>query len=207
MIETKLYQQHFPGFTFASHSDSSQPELSNYEYQPLDNEKLVVTRCKQASDFDISKIPDYDYFRFKLLLVSCKATDKYLKASNAHSTNFPAKLDVELISRFPAEVTPLLSKADLLDKQGMTYKIYDASTHITREKNNTFKLLTKEDEVYLTLLARGDFTNDGFEDLLIQSEWHARNAHGKHVDLLILSKLDKDGEIDIIWRLNNLHGS
>ena len=86
----------------------------------------------------------------------------------------------------------------------MSVKSYDSNTQITLEKENTFKLLTKEDEVYLTLLARGDFTNDGFEDLLIQAEWYARNAHGKHVDLLILSRLDKDGTVEIDWRLNNI---
>lgn len=204
MIDARLYQQQFPGFGFTSHLDISQPALSNYEYQSLNGEKLVITSCKQANGIDISKIADYDYFRFKLLLVSCKAIDKYSTASAANANNFPFKLDTGFISQFPATITPLLSKADALKKQGMSVKFYDASTQITLEKENTFKLLTKEDEVYLTLLARGDFTNDGFEDLLIQSEWYARNAHGKHVDLLILSRPDKDGAVEIAWRLNNI---
>ncbi|PCH59748.1 MAG: hypothetical protein COC05_06260 [Gammaproteobacteria bacterium] len=204
MIEARLYQQQFPGFAFTSNLGANQPALSNHEYQSLDAEKLVISSCKQANGIDISKIADYDYFRFKLLLVSCKAIDKYSTASAANANNFPLKLDTSFISQLPATITPLLSKADALKKQGMSVKSYDSNTQITLEKENTFKLLTKEDEVYLTLLARGDFTNDGFEDLLIQAEWYARNAHGKHVDLLILSRLDKDGTVEIDWRLNNI---
>lgn len=204
MIDTKLYQEKFPGFGFVSQSDISQPALSNYEYQSIEGGKLVVTSCKQANGIDISKIADYDYFRFKLLLVSCKAIDKYSTASAAHATNFPSKLGTNFVYQLPAAISPLLSKADTIKRQDLSVKSYDASTQITLEKENTFKLLTKEDEVYLTLLARGDFTNDEFEDLLIQSEWYARNAHGKHVDLLILSRPDKGRPVEIGWRLNNI---
>ncbi len=204
IIDTKLYQEQFPEFAFVSQSDISQPVLSNYEYQSMDGGKLVITSCKQANGIDISKIADYDYFRFQLLLVSCKAIDKYSVASAAHTNNFPSKLDANFIYQLPATITPLLSKADTIKRQNLSVKSYDTSTQITLEKENTFKLLTKEDEVYLTLLARGDFTNDGFEDLLIQSEWYARNAHGKHVDLLILSRPDKGRPVEIGWRLYHI---
>ncbi|MCF6322741.1 MAG: hypothetical protein L3J89_00195 [Gammaproteobacteria bacterium] len=204
MIDAKLYQEQFPGFSFVSQLDISQPALSNYEYQSIEGGKLVITSCKQANGIDISKIVDYDYFRFKLLLVSCKAIDKYSTASTAHTNNFPSKLNTNFIYQLPAAITPLLSKADTIKRQDLSIKFYDASIQITLEKENIFKLLTKADEVYLTLLARGDFTSDGFEDLLIQSEWYARNAHGKHVDLLILSRPDKGRPVEIGWRLNSI---
>jgi len=200
----KLYQENFSGFSFSATSDISQPLLSDYEYQAVGGELLIVTSCEQADGIDISTIADYDYFRFKMLLVSCAAIDKYSTATAAHNNNFPSKLDEAFIYQLPAAIVPLLSKAEGIQREGESVKSYDANTQITTEKENIFKLLTTEDEVYLTLLARGDFTNDGFEELLIQSEWYARTAHGKHVDLLILSRPDGSGPVEISWRLNKL---
>lgn len=205
LIDTKLYQEQFPGFVFGTQSNTSFPLLSGYEYQTIEGKKLVITGCEQASHIDISTIADYDYFRFKLLLVSCIAVEKYSTVSAAHVNNFPSKLDENFIYQLPAAIIPLLSRSESSQRKGLSIKSYDASIQVTVEKENTFKLLTKEDEVYLTLLARGDFTNDGFEDLLIQSEWYARKAHGKHVDLLILSRTDGGGVISISWRLNKLN--
>ncbi len=134
MIDPRLYQQQFSGFDFTSHLGDSQPALTNYEYQSLNGESLVVTSCKQANGIDISKIADYDYFRFKLLLVSCKAIEKYSTVSAASSNNFPFKLDTGFISQLPASITPLLSKADHLKRRGISIKFYDGSAQITLEK-------------------------------------------------------------------------
>lgn len=204
IVDTKFYQEQFPGFSFSSQSNISHPVLSGYEYQTVGGKKLVITNCEQASGIDISTIADYDYYRFKLLLVSCIAIDKYSKASAAHTNTFPFELDKDFIYQLPATIIPLLSQSEFLKRQGLSVKSYDTGTQVTVEKGNIFKLLTKEDEVYLTLLARGDFTHDGFEDLLVQSEWYARNAHGKHVDLLILSRTASDKRVEIIWRLNKI---
>lgn len=200
----KLYQEHFPGFSFSTTSNTPQPSLSGYEYQIVGDKKLVITSCEQADGVDISTIADYDYFRFKMLLVSCVAIDKYSTATVAQENSFPSKLDKAFIYQLPATIVPLVSKADGIQRQGQSIKSYDPDTQITTEKENSFKLLTAEDEVYLTLLARGDFTNDGREELLIQSEWYARTAHGKHVDLLILSRPGDGGAVEISWRLNKL---
>ncbi len=204
LIDTKFYQEQFPGFIFESQSDRSHSVLSGYEYQTIKDERLVITNCEQAGRIDISTIADYDYFRFKLLLVSCIAIEKYSTASAADVNNFPSKLDENFIYRLPAAIIPPLSSSESIQRKDLSIKPYDASIQVTVEKENVFKLLTKEDEVYLTLLARGDFTNDGFEDLLIQSEWYARQAHGKHVDLLILSRTDGDRAVKISWRLNKI---
>lgn len=204
IVNTKLYQEQFPGFIFTNQSVMTRPVLSGYEYQVLEGEKLVVTTCEQASSTDVSTIADFDYFRFRLLLVSCKAIDKYSAANVVLESRFPAMLDNEFIYQLPAGITPLLSKSEFMQRQGLSIRSYDPSTQISVENKGVFKLLTKEDEVYITLLARGDFTNDGFEDLLIKSEWYARNAHGKHVDLLILSRPGDDKSVEISWRLNKV---
>lgn len=123
-----------------------------------------------------------------MLRTSCIAINKYSIASSSAKNNFPFQLDTNFIYQLPALIIPILSNNDFERKQNLLVKTYAPLAQIVMEKENVFKLLTEEDEVYLTLLGRGDFNKDGFEDLLIQSEWYARKAHGKYVDLLILSK-------------------
>ncbi|HAS6167701.1 TPA: hypothetical protein ACGUON_002325 [Vibrio vulnificus] len=203
MFEKILFHEYFPGFLFSKTSDTV-IGLNGYEYTLLTNENLVVKTCEQAGKIDVSTVADYDYYRFKLLLTSCIAIDKFSTAAASQGNNFPQEIDSEFIYQLPATITPFVNYSDFLRKQGESFLSYDEKTKVTIENENTFKLLTAWDEVYLTLLARGDFTQDGYEDLLIQSEWYARDAYGKHVDLVILSKKNIDGYVEIAWRLNEL---
>lgn len=204
VVDKKLYRDQFPGFVFSSQTDAGNPVLSGYEYQGMEGGNVVVTSCEQASRIDVATIAEYDYSRFNLLLVSCEAIARYSTASAARASNFPPKLDEGFIYQLPAAVAPILSKAEFIQRQGLSIKSYDVDVRVTVDKENVFKILTNEDEVYLTLLARGDFTSDGLEDLLVQSEWYARNAHGKYVDLLVLSKTANDKNVEISWRLNRI---
>ncbi|MGF1689677.1 hypothetical protein [Photobacterium kagoshimensis] len=203
MFEKILFQEYFPGFVFSKTSDNV-VSLNGYEYTLLTTENLVVKTCEQAGEIDIATVADYDYYRFKLLLTSCIAIDKFATAVDSQGNNFPQEIDSEFIYQLPAAITPFINYSDFVRKQGESFLSYDEKTKVTIENENTFKLLTTQDEVYLTLLARGDFTQDGYEDLLIQSEWYARDAYGKHVDLLILSKKNIDGYVEVSWRLNEL---
>jgi len=198
-ISPTLNKDAFPGFSITVDKTS----LDGYKYTIDNLEKITFKSCKQALDYDISNIADYNYFRFKLLLVSCKAVNKYKNAKSSTKTFFPAELTSNHYKFFPALSTPYLSKTEYQQRQNKTINQTYKSLKIT-SKNNTATLITKEDEIYVTILARGDFNNDNIEDLLVSSEWYARNAHGKHTDLVILSKTGKDKAIEIDWRLNTI---
>jgi len=202
-IEPEIYPQQFPGFNFSNKANQV-VLLSDYEYQTLKGEVLNISNCRQANDIALSSIADFEYFRFKLLLLSCKAIDKHNTATASKRSYFPAKIQADFYNQLPADIVPLLSKADLSQRQGKSIASFYKDEKLNLESPNTTKLLTSEDEIFFTLLARGDFTNDGIEDLLIQSEWYARNAHGKHADLLILSRFQQNAPISIWWRLNAL---
>ena len=120
IVNTELYQEHFPGFVFTNQSNMTGPILSGYEYQVIEGEKLVVTTCEQASSTDISTVADFDYFRFRLLLVSCKAIDKYSAANAALESRFPSMLDNEFIYQLPAGITPLLSRSEFMQRQDLS---------------------------------------------------------------------------------------
>ena len=194
-----LNKDAFEGFTITPTKTS----LEGYEYKKGNRKIITFHRCKQALDYNVSDIAGHDYFRFKLLLVACKAVNKYKNAKNSTKTFFPAELTSNHYKFFPALSAPYLSETEYQQRQNKTIKQIYKSLKVT-SKNNSATLITKEDEIYITILARGDFNNDKFEDLLVSSEWYAKNAHGKHTELVILSKTDKDKAIKIDWRMNRI---
>lgn len=195
----KLNNDAFDGFTLTKNKTS----LSGYEFKNNDIKDVTFNSCEEALNYKTSNIAGYEYFRFKLLLTSCKAINKYKTAKSSSTTFFPTELSKKDYKLFPALATPFLSKTEYNQRQNKTISQYYKSIKVTT-KNNTATLLTKEDEIYITILARGDFNNDKIEDLLVSSEWYAVNAHGKHTDLVILSKTGKDKPIKIDWRMNTL---
>ena len=205
-IEPSIEKSEFPGFDFSESGVNTDAILSNYEYQTIDGKSISISSCKQALNLDISQIPEFEYFRFNSLLLSCEALEIFNRAKSSSSSYFLSEFLKDFYGQLPADVIPLLSKADRSQRQGKTLLGYDKNISISIENPHAAKLLTNEDEIYITVLARGDFTEDGVEDLLVSTEWFAIHAFGKHADLLILTKTDKDQTEAINWRLRTLDG-
>jgi len=191
----------FPGFTLKENVSYSTVKLSGYEFKSADGMPVVYNTCPGVTSSNESEVAEYELFRYRLLLNTCHALEKYLAAKPSAESNFPAQFDTRLIGDMPATSVPLLNKTQEEARIGKTVKTYFAGGQLSLEKNGSVKVLTDDDEISYTLLARGDFTNDGVEDLLLRVEWYARKASGKHVDLLILSKTATDKPITIGWRL------
>lgn len=194
-----LNKSAFDGFTISS----DKVLLNGYEYKNNDRKIISFDNCKNTLNFNISDIVEHDYFRFKLLLTSCKAVKKYYKAKSSEKTFFPNNFKNSNYKDFPALATPFLSKTEYRRRSNKTIEQAYKTLTVT-SKNNTATFITDEDEIYITVLARGDFNNDKIEDLLVTSEWYAKHANGKHTELVILSKTGKDKPIKIDWRMNTL---
>jgi len=200
-IKPILNNQAFEGFKIGDKKTISDIKLTGYEYAAKNSEQIIFDDCTQAVMYGESKVQEYEIFRLRLLTTTCQALDKYLSANSSNMTFFPEKFEVSLIDHFPAKTMPLLYRAQGRHRGDKTIKQYYSSFKANIEKNGSIKFLSEEDEIYYTLMARGDFTNDGVEDLLVKSEWFARKARGKHVDLLILTRAGKNQPINIHWRL------
>ena len=194
----------FPGFSVDKLRKDKDFNLSGYEFQTNANKYLVVTSCEQASNIESALIPEFDYFRFNLLLLSCAALEKYSQAGDSESTYFTTPFDEGFYKHLPAEITPLLSKAYLEARMNKTMIDFDKKMQVVIENKHTGKLVNANDEIYITVLAQGDFNGDRLEDLMIKSEWFARKASGKHADLLIVTKTSVDKAMNIYWRLHRL---
>ena len=195
-IPVKINKSAFPGFSISP----SNVELMGYKFTLDSLEKVEMPNCKKALNYDISKIAEYNYFRFKLLLTSCKALNKYAEAKESNKSFFPVTLTDANYKNFPALSVPFLSKTEYKQRENKTIKQVFKKIKVS-SKNNSATIITSEDEIYFTVLSRGDFNNDKIEDLLVSSEWYAKNANGKHTDLVILSKTGKNKAIKIDWRM------
>lgn len=113
-------------------------------------------------------------------------------------------LSQSAVRQFPALVVPLLSEQHRKSLEGKSVEAaFGPSLTIVSEQLGGTQLSTFKDDVYLTVLGRGDFNQDAIEDLLIKSEWFARDAFGKHVDLVILSGQRSGKKHPILWRRGN----
>jgi len=189
----------FQGFLFTP----KETTLSGYTFKTNDMEKVKFASCQQTLDYKISNIAEYNYFRFKLLVVACKAVNQYKTAQGSTQSLFPVKLDDKFYENLPALTTPYLSRTEYLQRKNKTIKQVYKTLKVS-SKNNTATIITNDDEIYITVLARGDFNNDKIEDLLVTSEWYAKHANGKHTELVVLSKTGKNKAIQINWRMNTL---
>ncbi len=200
-ISSVINTDEFPGFTIDENSRYKNVVLDDYEYKLANSETVSFKSCPEVEAFEESHVAEYDFFRYRLLMVSCNALKKYFSSRKFTGSFFSKDLDISLVSTFPASSIPLLNKSQLQALANQTLKTHYPNAQFMREKSGVIKIVTDDDEIYYSLMARGDFTHDGVEDLLIRSEWFARKAHGKHVDLLILSKAAKDKPVEIVWRL------
>ena len=201
-IKSTLNMQAFPGFEINKNKTGA--TLTGYEYQAIEGETIKLENCNQAINTNASIVADFEYFRFKQLVISCIAIQQFAKATDAKITWFPEKPDMSFYAELPAIVKPLLHKNEPSQLSKKTLGNYIIETNISLEMDNMAKIINSEDEIYVTLLARGDFTHDGIEDLLIKTEWYARKAFGKHADLLILTRTSKQAPVNIDWRLNSM---
>ena len=201
-IAPSVQKTEFPGFELSETGKLTSDKIAKYEYQQTNGKVLAIDSCSQAENLDLSLIPEFEYFRFRLLLVSCKAVQQIHNMKASQTSHFSKNLDKAFYEKLPAEVIPQVGEKGFKSAAGKMIANYRKDATISLENDHTGKIITEDDEIYLTLLARGDLTGDGIEDLLIKSEWFARKAFGKHVDLLVLSRTRQDGPVSISWRLD-----
>lgn len=191
----------FPGFKIFESTNFQNTQLIGYEYQSTDDKIVSFKTCPDVENANESSIAEFELFRFRLLVTSCQALKKYYQGNSSKKSYFDNQFTAHLVQTFPASSVPLLSKEHQSKRQNKALIEYDNKTYLTMEQNGSVKLLTEEDELYYSLVARADFTGDQIEDLLVRTEWFARKASGKHVDLLVLSKTGKDQPSTISWRM------
>lgn len=196
----ELYKKHFDFYKIGNSLESTSFEWT-MEFKNKDRKLLPFNNCNEIAVFNHNDLALFDQFRFKLFTADCTAIYKYLNAKEFKQSFFPTTLSDNFIVTLPAHITPIINNYIFKKQRDKTLEqAYNILT--IQKKNKSTNILTKTDEFYIDILARGDFDDDGFEDLLVSSQWYARNARGKYNDLVILSKTGKDKAIEVIWRIH-----
>lgn len=196
----KLFTKTFD-FISVGDSISTTAFTSDVDFMKKGRKEEVFKTCNDILVYDYKNIATYEQFRFKLVTATCTAIYKYLNAKDFKYSFFPSTFSNSFIVNLPAHITPIINNHTFNKQKKLSLnQAYNIIS--TKEKNKSTNILTKTDEFYIDILARGDFNDDGIEDLLVSSQWYARNARGKYNDLVILSKLAKDKPIKVTWRMN-----
>ena len=172
----------------------------NVSYLKKDREEQVFKSCNDILVYDYKDIVTFEQFHFKLITASCTAIYKYLQSNGFSNSFFPDHINHGFITSLPANSAPIINDY-IFNKQKNKSLNQAYKFNTIQDKNNKINLITETEEFYIDIIARGDFDNDDIEDLLVSSQWYARNARGKYNDLVILSKTGKDKPIEITWRM------
>lgn len=159
--------------------------------------------CVEIAGIGAKRIAEVDYFRFRVARAECKAIEWFAAAKPYRQSAFDVPLSHSTVREFPALILPLLSEQHERSLEGKSIAAaLGASLTVVSVSTGTIRLSTVTDEVYLTVLGRGDFNHDEIEDLLIKSEWFARDAFGKHVDLVLVNGQRSNRNHPILLRQN-----
>ena len=196
-----IFKDAFSGFKM---DKNATPSFKKTNFKFENGKNIQLDNCSQVLKLNHENLAEYEVFRFRLVKLDCKALDKITRSDSFKKSYYPRSLNVTFFKKLPAASVPLLSEHDYSDRQEKTLGDLGENMQFYRENNHSVKIVTPADEYYISVLARADFNNDGIEDLLIKSEWYARHAHGKHADILIITRKSDNLKSVIIWRANKV---
>ena len=197
-----LYKKHFDFYTIGKNLKDTTFEWT-MEFKNQDKKTVAFNNCNDISVFNYKNIAFFHRFHFKLFTADCTAIYKYLNAKASNISYFPNNFSDDFILSLPANIIPIINDHIFNKRKGKSIKQAFAVEKI-QLRNKSHNILAPEDDLNIDILARGDFDNDGIEDLIITTAWYARNARGKFNDLVIVTKKAADKPMEITWRM---HGS
>lgn len=198
-ISRQFYAAEFAGLA-ASATESLASAPLDYELDRTEGGVMRFKDCNQVAQTQAHDIAASQYSLFELLAVNCLALRRYATSSAATKSFFPAGLTKQLVAAFPAAAIPPVNEEDLKRRTGTVLRSYEKRLTVAVLNTREARLQTATDEIEYAVMARADFDNDGIEDLLVRAQSEARGASGVGVELFLLSKTSKAGQVTLIWR-------
>ncbi|OAN18233.1 hypothetical protein A3K86_04870 [Photobacterium jeanii] len=202
LTKKQIVTHHFDGLIIDERKAGT-TRLENIEFDLMSGVSKKIDTCSEVNNLNSNNVAHFEFYRFRTLQMACKAVDLYVSAKNANKSSFPKQLSVSWLKSIPANTAPFLSREEFNLRKNKSVDDYYSKGTVSVD-NDKFKLLTTTDEIYFTVLARGDFSNNGIEDILIQTDWASREASGVHADLVILSQNSQKSPTYISWRFNQI---
>jgi len=136
---------------------------------------------------------DRDLRVLRYQVVDCDALALIGRAANVRSSALPRDfLTVTDTRRYPASLAPNVSDDERARaaRPGSTLQTMTAVRRFTATRPDTLELKGRAYGIRLSLLARGDFNGDGWEDAAFRWEAHARRGTYADSRLVVLTRLD-----------------
>ncbi|GAB2586091.1 hypothetical protein [Nitrincola alkalisediminis] len=160
------------------------------EHNP--DEVVSISSCNEylSRQYDgLSTVLEYEYAYFRMIATMCHAGDLIVRAQPPTATSLSYPLDGKMLpQQLPAEVAFVASesyRADLLRNPKVqtwadVLEVLDNQiVEFSSESPNQFHFETDDGEItQISLIARGDFTGDGLDEILILAESYFRMAVG-----------------------------
>lgn len=115
-------------------------------------------------------------------------------------TPWPETMNADFVAQLPGDAIPDLGGSTLEGREG-ALKEFEPELVVTPISQNSAQAILSGDlDITYIIMARGDFTGDGNEEVLLRLDWSITSAFGKGFSLLLLSKGNKQEKAKIIWR-------
>lgn len=186
----------FTGLKSLGHDISS--VRLDYTLDSVDSKELHFNSCIKVNA--VNKVQTDQYHLLRLIKANCIAVGYYFDALKIGTVPsfLPENLNEDFIRDLPAKAVPNLG-GQSLKQQGILAQAKDIKVLST---NDTSTELSVGDNLVVNyhIIARGDFNNDGIEDMLLRLDWHISSAFGKGYNLLMITKTNKKTKPSIIFR-------
>jgi hypothetical protein len=180
-------------------SDYSSARL-DYQLDSQTGTPILFNSCEKVALTKESTVLTEQFALFRLLQINCKSLQQYYSAALPRKSYFPPSFSANFIRLLPAAAVPNIGGNSLQGRTGTLAEQETGLTFNTITPNSATVILDDDMEITYVLMARGDFDNDGVEDMLLRIDWSITSAFGSGFDLLMLSKTAENTPITVQWR-------
>lgn len=185
---------------FVSINGDSNTVMLDYDLDGADGNPVLFKNCNDVKRTPETAVATHQYHLWRLMQLNCKAAAMINNASASTQSHWPSTFDYAFIAELPATAIPDLGGNSLDGRKGLL-KDAEPSLEITSIDSHSAEVIGGGDlAITYVVMARGDFDQDGMEDILLRLDWNIVTAFGKGFSLLLLAKPDFSAEAEIVWR-------
>ncbi len=183
-----------------SMSGDSSTVILDYDLDGANGNPVLFRNCNDVKQTLETAVVTSQYHLWRLMQLNCKAAAMINNASASMHSHWPSTLDQAFITALPATAVPDLGGSSLEGRKGLLKDVEPSLAITSIDSHSTQVIVGGDLAITYVVMARGDFDQDGMEDILLRLDWNIVTAFGKGFSLLLLSKPDLSAEAEIIWR-------
>lgn len=197
--------KHFNATAFAGlagSADAPYPSVRlDFALDTSNGEEVHFVSCPQVEATHSDTIRADQHSVFRLLQVNCLALKRYGESRPARESHLPLGLTREVVGDFPVDALALRSEEGAFAPEDGLLKSSTLVEAIESLADGRVRVLTSSEEIYYVPLAQADFDGDGIQDALLRLDWRTRDAFGKGVDLIQVTRHAPSGQLHLTWRM------